>query len=184
MQSRSLINEWLLFWGGWVFLGAVFLLRSGSAYFNGERRQIGFILLMVVYSFFWLGVVEIFYLKDILSGGEWGRANTVFKVSMQVWLWLAVVSGPILIYVVMNKRFLFRAVLALMMVAYLFSLAIYPAKAIFQASLEGRQYSGISSGLDWWQRKFADDYAAYQFLEGVRKNLPENDRVKVIMEAV
>ncbi|MBN1934367.1 MAG: hypothetical protein JW934_06865, partial [Anaerolineae bacterium] len=58
-----------------------------------ERR---FLLALVFTAFLILVGIELFYLKDFLSGGDWWRMNTLFKFYMQVWMLLGVAAGAAL----------------------------------------------------------------------------------------
>ena len=133
---------------------------------------------------FFIILIELIYVKDILLQGEWYRANTVFKVSMQVWLWLNVFAGPVFVWFYFSlKKRLAKVIALFILFIYIFIGSVYPVIALRQSSLGGRSFTGIARGLDWWQNLYPDDYQAYVFLENLKKNLPEKEKMKIIVEA-
>jgi uncharacterized membrane protein len=122
-------------------------------------------------------------MKDILINGEWYRANTVFKVATQVWIWVAVFAGPVYLWI--YRSLISRAAriaAAVFLVAYLGVGAVYPAIAIDQAFTGSSIFFGIDHGLDWWKTKYPNDYAAYQYLKNIRDSFPHAERLKRIVE--
>jgi uncharacterized membrane protein len=147
-----------------------------------EGKQIIWIITFAAVVF-WI-VMEIFYIKDILLEGEWYRANTFFKITTQVWLWLSVITGPIIVYVLVNAKGWFGSKLIFFVIWLIFSICtVFPIKTIWQGGLENKAFRGIERGLDFWKNKYPDDYLAYEYLEKVRKDLPEGEKMKVILEA-
>ncbi|MCA9385294.1 hypothetical protein KC717_01460 [Candidatus Dojkabacteria bacterium] len=134
-------------------------------------------------AIFWI-LMEHIYFKDILTDGEWFRANTVFKISTQVWIWLSIIIPSLIIYLVTSiKHWGGKLLITLLVVGLLGVHAIYPFKAIAQANTANREFIGFDRGLDWWKNKLPYDYEAYQFLKEYRDALPEDDKVRYIVEA-
>ena len=52
-------------------------------------------LMVFVALAIWVGV-EVIYLKDFLSGGDWRRMNTLFKFYIQAWVLLGIAGGAFL----------------------------------------------------------------------------------------
>ncbi len=155
--------EWFQFWGPSVVLMLLFFLA------NIKKRIIwskeGLLIIIFFVSICWLAFLEIIYMKDILNGGEWFRANTYFKISLQLLLWFGMLTGPALIIVLGRARGKLKLLIAVFVSCWLLSRVVYPIKAINQSSLEGKAYTGIGSGLNFWQTKYPDDFAAFKFLE-------------------
>ena len=196
VKNISNFGQWFSFWGQFVIILIVFSIvsiqnRSIKKYFKmfwkntlnaNEGKQIIWIIAFAA-VIFWI-VMEIFYIKDILLEGEWYRANTFFKITTQVWLWLSVITGPIIVYVLVNAKGWFGSKLIFFTIWLIFSICtVFPIKTIWQGGLENKAFRGIECGLDFWKNKYPDDYLAYEYLEKVRKDLPEGEKMKVILEA-
>ena len=184
----SPIIAWLLFWSpkaGLILLFFGFLLVRAFKGRCHRKKRTDFkftypvphlsVSLAVLLLFIFM---ELFFFKDILMKGEWFRANTVFKISMQVWLWTGILSGSMMIgLIIKSERTLSKCLAALMIVLMLLGQSVYPVRAVWQATLANKERTGLNSGLNWWQKKYPHDYAAYQYLFSVAKNLPANDTV-------
>jgi uncharacterized membrane protein len=115
VTNQSHIIEWLTFWGPFVVLAIVAIKafrfpefqfkRIGLFVFKLiENRDLMFYLIVYAVSIgFWIGI-EIFFIKDLLADGQWYRANTVFKISSQIWLWLGLILGPAVILLLSRIR--------------------------------------------------------------------------------
>lgn len=181
-QSPPLL--WLAFWGALVIPAMVLFVKIVLRERKLLPERLGLPVIIIVCALLFLIFLEIFYFRDILKDGGWFRANTVFKIGMQVWLWLGAVCGPMLVWLIStSKTKLEKMVWLLLVTALVFSQTIYPIKAVTQANLENRDFTGLETGLSWWQQKFPADFTAYQYLKGIRDSLPPSDRVRVIVEA-
>ncbi len=165
----SPLKEWFLFWGPSVFLILLFFVSKIKHKINFEKENLIFVLLAL--SAFWLIFLEIFYAKDILNGGEWYRANTYFKVSLQILLWIGLMTGPAVYLIVSKTKSWQRYLISAVFVVWILSRAVYPIKALYQANLENKPYTGISSGTDFFKTRFPNDYSAYQFLASLEKGV-------------
>lgn len=186
VHAWSPFLQWLSFWGSIVIIVVVFALRTFwvRRKLREHTDELLFIGVIFIASLFFLLVVEIFFMKDILIKGEWYRANTVFKVSTQVWIWIAVCAGPV--YLWLYRSFasrVARIITGVFLVVYVGIGAVYPIIAVRQAFTGSNTFFGIDHGLDWWENKYPNDYAAYQYLKGVRDALPHGERLKRIVEA-
>ncbi len=163
VTSWSPIVPWLLFWGPSIFLVVLYLLSKIKHKLDFQKE--GLILILFFLVIFWLAFLEIFYIKDILSGGEWFRANTYFKVSLQVLLWVGLCTGPVIFILLSKTKGFAKYFVALVLTIWLLTRAVYPIRAVHQSSLENKTYTGLSSGLDFWKTRYPDDFKAYQFLQ-------------------
>ena len=178
VKSSSVAWKWLLYWGHFaavLVLFSVFLYKSKSG-----SRAAGFIKMLIITGILFLGFMEVFYMKDIMFQGEWFRANTVFKISMQVWVWLGVITGLAVAYYLFLFRngivgLLIKGTLLIMMLI----LAYYPVFAVKQSMIDGKRFTGIDYGLSWMGKKYPDDYSAIMFLENEYK-----ESQPIIVEAV
>ncbi len=193
VPDPSPIGAWFSVWGFFVAIIVLFLLglaRELKKQPPGQRsllaaRTLPLFLLPIILTVILFGAaMEIVYIKDILDEGEWYRFNTVFKVSSQLWLWLGVLSGPIIVWSI--TRFTSRwtkACLAGLFSLMLMAQGIYPVLAIWQSGLHS-DYSGLATGLEWWQEQYPYDYEAYVFLNNYRQSLPQTERQHRLVEAV
>lgn len=186
VRAQSSLLSWLSFWGSIVTIIAAYILRCMWARKKLFAHFDALLFIGVVFgtSLLFLAVIEIVFMKDILVNGEWYRANTVFKVSTQIWIWVAALAGPVYLwfYRSLASR-VARTAAAVFLVIYLGIGAVYPVIAVEQAFLGGRTFVGVDRGLDWWKAKYPNDYAAYQYLKDVRDSLPRAERLKRIVEA-
>ncbi len=190
VPTSSPFLKWFSFWGTVVILIAVFwwtvlkerlTKKKSKNWLPFEKR---FHALIIIAVLFFLILMEVLYVKDILFQGEWFRANTVFKISFQLWLWIGVISGSVILWAIKATqktgwRILLTAFFALMLIGQ----AIYPVKTIIQATLENKKLTGLGAGLEWWQKKFPYDFEVYQYLINLRDRLPLQKRLKNIVEA-
>lgn len=186
VHGSSNIWQWLTFWGSIVTIIVVFALRY--AWVRRKVHEHADVLLFVGtimgVGVLFLALIEIFYMKDILINGEWYRANTVFKVATQVWIWVSVFAGPLYLWLYQSFAYrLTKIITALFLIIYLSIGAVYPSIAISQAFTGSHTFIGVDHGLDWWKNEYPDDYAGYQYLKSVRDLLPLDQRLKNIVEA-
>jgi uncharacterized membrane protein len=195
VKNVSDIVQWFSFWGQFVVIFILFfytaVIANTKSFFknfwkNFVNSNSGIAFIVAVFSMvvlFWI-IMEIIYVKDILLEGEWYRANTFFKITAQLWIWLAAITGPMTVFILVRTKGKAISKISFVIIWLIFSIcSIYPVKAIWQAALENKPYRGIESGLDFWKNKYPFDYEAYEFLENKRKELPENEKMKVILEA-
>lgn len=170
--------QWFSFWGVFVLLILFFLAKI----FVLKQKYDSFYLILISASLFFILFIELFYFKDILQNGDWFRANTTWKISSQVWLWLGIISGPLIVWMVATtkkyKPFLFFFLAFIILVQ-----AIYPVKAFWQANFENKKFTGLDSALDWWKTKYSYDYEAYEYLSSIRDSIALNDKTRNIVEA-
>ncbi len=183
VKDRSSALEWISFWG---FLVAIIAIFAGRIILDRQRaeRDQKMHFIIIALAVFFLVFMELFYLKDILRDGEWFRANTVFKITSQLWLWLGVLAGSMIVWTVLSLKNLRVKIFLLILYCLIFlGPAIYPLKAIWQFQIEDRKPVRLSSGLQWWKEKFPADFAAYEYLRETRNTLPRGDKIRRIVEA-
>lgn len=202
---------WFSFWGAWVTVAVIFIARlawlkwrknaanptrtGASPHIDASRKHSNevsfspnsgylFFLAILASSALFLLAIEVAYMRDILKDGIWFRANTVFKVAIQVWLWLSLAAGPIAVWLLLSARKLkSRLIIAAALALFVITLVIYPLRAAYQANLQNKKFTGIESGLNWWAKKYPYDYEAFLFLADTRDKLPPQNRIKNIVEA-
>jgi uncharacterized membrane protein len=187
VTKGSPILPWISFWGSSI---AIFLIYISWKYFfrkdlkfKNNLKHI-FPEIIIGTGIFFLILIEFFYIKDIMFEGEWFRANTVFKITTQVWIWINVFMGPIFIslYYFIKKKSSKIIFIFLFSIYFLIGLS-YPTIAIWQSSFNERKITGINSGLNWWKEKYHDDYQAYLFLDNIRTSSFQLNKMKRIVEA-
>ncbi|MFA5776397.1 MAG: DUF2298 domain-containing protein [Patescibacteria group bacterium] len=186
----GMVNEasglWNLFlnWGGFVIPAAVFSIIYSYKFVKSHT------LIFIVYfvSLFLIVLTEVFFVKDVMSQGPFQRANTVFKVYMQVWIWLGAVSGvvftivlfPAVAYLRLNKSVMYAARLAVLVVTL--SLVGYPIMTSKQTIIPKFNRS-VYAGVSFFSDGYPADYKAYLFLKNIQDSLPNGKKQKVIIEA-
>lgn len=169
VTNRSPIGPWLLFWGPSLFLILIYFVSKLKHRPSFQKE--GLLIIIFLASLFWIAFMEVFYAKDILTGGEWFRANTYFKVSLQVLLWVGLMTGPAIFVIVSKSKSISKYIICLVLATWFATRFAYPIKAIHQANLENKSYTGFASGLDFWKTRFPKDFAAYDFLSKQQKGV-------------
>ena len=181
VRAPSIPWKWFLYWGHFVLILVPFYILI-------SRKKAGdFVKILAAVSMLFLVFMEIFYMKDIMYQGDWFRANTVFKISMQVWVWLGVGLGAAFTYFFfLVKKGWFGLLMKVVLLLFFLILAYYPVYAAKQSMLDGKKFTGISYGLSWMEKKYTNDYSAILFMEKYYKEHlyePES-KPPVIVEAV
>jgi uncharacterized membrane protein len=181
--SSGLLNL-LVNWGGFVVPAVAFL----SVYGRKSLRNYTFIHLIYIVSLVFIIFTEIFFVKDVMSGGPYQRANTFFKVYMQLWLWLGAVSGVVVTLLIFpiagqvrRKTYLVNTINIIVVVITL-SLLTYPIKTLKQTVIPKFNRS-FSDGLAFFRDNYPSDYRAYLYLKNLQESLPQGDRLRIIVEA-
>jgi len=183
VRDRSTALEWISFWGFLVSITVIFtgvMIWRRLRLEHGEKMHLVIIALAVLFLVF----MELFYVKDILRDGEWFRANTVFKITSQLWLWLGVLAGSMIVWTIISFKNLRGKIALLVLYFFIFiGPAVYPVKAIWQFQIDERKPIFLSSGLNWWKEKYPADFEAYEYLQKTRNTLPRGDKIRRIVEA-
>lgn len=192
VRDKSPILEWFSFWGFLVSIAVISLILRFVTPHLGPNDNPSlppptfprFHLIVIGVAILFLIFMELFYVQDILRDGEWFRANTVFKITAQLWLWLGVLDGSMIVWSVISLKKV-RSKIALLALYFFVFLgpAAYPVKAIWQFQIDERRPVPLNSGLQWWREKYPSDYEEYEYLQKVRDSLPQNDKVRRIVEA-
>lgn len=185
VKDKSPILAWVSFWGFLITIMAIFfvkILRSSRPL--ATARSYSFHVIIVGVAACFLVFMEIFYVKDILRDGEWFRANTVFKITSQIWLWLGTLAGSAIVWtissMVSGKK---KVALVILYVLIFIPPMTYPFKAIYQFEIANRKPTSFSNGLNWWRENASYDYAAYEYLVSIRDSLSRGDKIRRIVEA-
>ena len=147
-----------------------------------------FILILLGVASLLIIIPEVIYVKDIYIPSH-HRANTMFKLTYQAFVFYALSTGYILIRVFLSSSKKIRAKFVLFPLYFIFlaSVFIYPYRAV--RSFYGlKTYHGLD-GLKWMEQRFPDDYAAILWLrKSAGKACKESDSLPasqpVILEAV
>jgi len=189
VKKHSPLLPWISFWGSIISLIILFLFRLSWQIWKTKKWKLaisfeyGFHTVLIITTIFFLLFMELFYIKDLFQGGDYFRVNTVFKISNQLWLWIGIISGSIIVWLMSSlKNRKLKISLLIIMVLIFLGPAVYSFKAIWQARLENKKPATLSSSLNWWKEKYPYDYEAYLFLEKVKQSLPENDKIRNIVE--
>lgn len=183
-HGGSGIVNLLMHWGGFAFPLAVFL----TLYSVFHKKKLDFVWLITLVSLLLIIFAENFFIKDIMSGGEFKRANTVFKIYMQVWLWLGALMGPVLVLLLSPtakvKKFLEGKIFTFQFLILLFIsvLLVYPSNTLKQTVVPDYSRS-VDKGMSFFYDQYPQDYQAYLFLKNIQEQLPRSQKKKVIVEA-
>ncbi len=178
VSQRSDVSNWLMLWGIFVIL---VLLYVSTLYFYDKKRFYYHlpIISIIGISVLFLLLAEIFFVKDILIVNEWFRANTYFKISSQIWVWLSLISGPVILYSLFITKF---RILIIVFSTLLFIGLLYPIQTI-KYFTKVKTFDGISNPISFLYLNSPYDYDAYIFLKRYKDNLPLRERKKTIIEA-
>lgn len=177
VKTRSDLMELFYFWGGLVALPVMYIVTG--LFRKEESPNSHPIYLISSISLAFLILLETLFIKDILIAGEWYRANTYFKVTVQVWAWLSVVFGPIFLYLMYSK---YLKILLVFPVAILLIGSAYPLLSMYTIK-SSSQYNGISNPTSFVGNLHSTDEPAYLRLKAYRDSLPLPEKKKVIVEA-
>ncbi|OGC49769.1 hypothetical protein A2716_00185 [candidate division WWE3 bacterium RIFCSPHIGHO2_01_FULL_40_23] len=208
VRERSPIFDWLLFWGGFVVIvlypvvREIFRFTEGKLKFKFNENTVFFVLTALL-GLFLLFFQEIFFAKDILISTVWFRANTVFKITAQVWLWFGILAGVFIVREFikedsdLDSRFrgndkikgvikgklsvsdkMFRVLIALV----IFISLLYPLMTI-QYLFKSREIKSIDKSLSFWEQSYPFDYDAYKYLLSLQRGMRESEKAKNIIEA-
>jgi uncharacterized membrane protein len=164
-----------------LFLLTLLLLSLAA---RSENKEMVFATLLAGTAFLLVAGCEVFYMRDLFAGALY-RMNTVFKFHYQVWLLLAVASGPFLKWIFeaqwpswgSGKKWAWGVVASFT----LLGAALYPVLAL-TARVKGSGNDPVTmDGAVFYERTFNTDFQAAQWLKANAK--PVNGRTPVILEA-
>lgn len=153
VREISSFKEFFLFWGAFLILGLI------SMFYMRKERKHDFFISIFFSCLLFLLLMETIYFKDVMSQGEWYKANTVFKLTSELWLWFSSILGVGCAYIMLKSKKM--AVVVLLILA---ALTIYPIKTL-QYFKNSRAYTGLQNPLKWFEEKYPEDYDAYKFLK-------------------
>jgi len=148
-----------------------------------ESKEMVFATLLVWLAFLLVAFCEVFYMRDLFAGALY-RMNTVFKFHYQVWILLAVASGPFLKWTFeaqwpswgAGKKWAWGTVAGFA----LLGASLYPVLA-FSARAVRSNDPITMDGAVFYERTFPTDHQAALWLIANAK--PAQGRTPVILEA-
>jgi uncharacterized membrane protein len=177
VHSPSPLGLIFLLWGFWGFITLSFVLLFWTKRLersNFDRTA----LIFVAIAFSLIILTEIIYVKDIY-GGDYYRSNTVFKVTYQSWIILAISCAYALSRIKetfgQKVGFLTSSWWILFLFFFAFTL-LYPILAIKSYYNGLKSYQGLD-GTRYLENRYPEDYAAITWLNKNIKGQP------VIVEA-
>lgn len=184
VETPSAIYVWILYWGPFLTIPLLYLSKTlitkkeNTLTFSISKPNKLILIIFYTCTFFW-AFLELFYLEDIMSGDIWSRANTYFKISTQIWLWLGILSGVLFLKLIqLNKSIPLKVFL----VVSLLVTAIYPIKTTTSyREYKGSYYTGIINLHSWWKYQYPEDYAGFKYLENIKDH--SDKKIYRIIEA-
>ncbi|MBN1162678.1 hypothetical protein JXA34_02960 [Patescibacteria group bacterium] len=174
----------------YIPIGAVMVSRIWSYYYKSAVAGLGVVKtptslnqwLLHWGSFVFCSIL--FFVKDILIDGEYYRANTVFKFTFQVWLWLSICSGTFMAAVLTKLKGSVNRLLIGSVFICMFAIQLYYPYVVFKVTKGwSLEFKGINEGLHWFESKYPYDYEAYAFLKKYRDMQNRGEKMKIIVEA-
>ncbi len=174
--------EWFYVWGIFVIIFLAFLIS-----FIFSKRDIGkeiYIVFGIVFcGFMFLGFAELFYIKDILSQGEWFRANTYFKITAQVWAWFGLASGPVIALMLFGLRSKYFKLVNFIVICFLILIGVTYTFRTVKYFIDVKTYNGLVNPVEFLNDNTPYDYDAYLYLKNKRDGLELPHKKKIILEA-
>jgi YYY domain-containing protein len=150
-----------------------------------DSIEMVFSTILVLLAFSLILGCELFYVKDMFSGGDLYRMNTVFKFHYQVWILLSIALGPFLKWLMQNQWVnwpLWKRIVWGSMAVIVFCIsAMYPLLS-FSSRLNGTSPDmATMDGATYYERTYPADY---QVAEWIKANIrPLMGKIPVILEA-
>ncbi|PIZ50251.1 hypothetical protein COY29_00195, partial [Candidatus Woesebacteria bacterium CG_4_10_14_0_2_um_filter_39_14] len=170
-------------WGYQLFFVILFFIFIFKNKFRGHYQKMFaklstpdlFIFLICICALGLLIGSEVFYQKDV-SAVDWYRANTVWKVTLQVFILFDIAVGYIAIRIFsINRSKVKQKILGLIITMVIILAMLYPFWAIKAPRIS--KYKGLD-GIVYLKEIYPDDYQAILWL---KENIPNQP---VIVEAV
>ena len=156
---------------------------------SSVSKEMVFTILLVLIGFILMAGCEVFYMKDLFSGGDnhsaLHRMNTVFKFHYQVWIFFSIASGPFLKWIIDNQWpqwAVWKKTVWAVVAGFAFLGAfLYPVMAL-QARLQGTSADlATMDGAVSYEHQFPADYQAAMWIKDNIK--PSGGQIPVILEA-
>jgi YYY domain-containing protein len=151
---------------------------------RNDSKEMVFSTLLSMLAFALILGCELFYVKDMFSGGNLYRMNTVFKFHYQVWILLSIALGPFLKWIMANQWpswSLWKKVVWGSLTVIIFGVAaMYPLLS-FSSRLNGTSPdTATMDGATYYERNFSADYQVAEWIEANIK--PLMGKIPVILE--
>ncbi len=174
---------WQLFqlWGFWFFLFISFAVYLWLRKSQELRESFDwFVLVLMGTGVLWIVIPEFVYVKDIY-GGDYQRANTVFKLTFQSWNLFALGGAYIVWRLVSLKTIGVKNLLqggwVLVFLGLLISCALYTPRAYKSGYHDFQKYSGLD-GEAFLSTTYSE--ADYEAIKWIRTQTPKG---AVVVEA-
>ena len=158
VRNGSTISGFMSFWGSYIF---IILLCFITIYKKFELEKLKIPMILLFFSIFLLIFIEIFYLKDISWSSEYHRANTYYKFSNQILLFLTI---SISIFLVPFFKYSSKFFKTIFLITCFFYSSYIPYIIFF--NLANKSFTGIASVIDNsdFFRNNPDERALYEFI--------------------
>ncbi len=175
VRSQTPIFQLFILWGAFAFWAGSFL--AFLKFFPKAKNSDFFILGLILTAAILIALPEIIYVKDIY-GGDFYRANTMFKFIFQAYLMLTIASGYIIVRISQKLTKISRVAFLVTCSSLILGILIYPAYSIsgFYGSVHPKKFQGLS-GLGFLAQRYPEDYQAIIWID---QSLPKET---VILEA-
>ena len=163
-----------------IIVVPVGLLSLYYIYKSKSKTEKEFVLLFLIMGAALAFFCDFIYIDDAL-GGTWERFNTVTKVYMQIWVFLAISAACAVFYVLNSMKGKGRIVWVVILIVFVLASVIHPVASTTSA-LSGRHpFLGINSGtLDGMAYLEAVDKGDYEAIQWINENIHGSP---VILEA-
>ena len=179
--QRSYVWELLILYGFfyfWVISFLIFVFKNIKNKVKNINLSDNFVLILILCASLFILIPEFIYFKDIFT--TYPRANTMFKISYQIFIILSLSSGYIIIRTVTAIKLFFKknilhkifAYYYLILALFLFLLiSIYPIFAVNSYYNGIKKYYGLD-GVNYLKKLYPDDYNAILWINKNINNQP------------
>jgi uncharacterized membrane protein len=165
-SKSSPIMQLLIIWLIHLFFPLLFLIKRKS--FKGE---LFFLKALVILGIFLIAFTELAYFRDIYP--EHFRANTMFKIGAQVWLWLSIASAVIIAYVLAGfiELSLFERKIYVAIAGFLIGAGLFWTLRAIPQGFNLNSNAFLSSNLDGLDFLRKTEVAEIELIHWLRENV-------------
>jgi len=179
--QRSSVWELAILYGFfyfWIISFLAFILNKIKSRFQELNVSDNFVLILILCASFFILIPELIYFKDIFA--TYPRANTMFKISYQVFIILSLSSGYIIVRLFGEiKTFVKKSAVKKLVIFFylLFALCIFFLISIYPIFAINSYYNGLSkyhglNGINYLKELYPSDYTAILWINKNIKDQP------------